>query len=75
MAWRQAIVKTNAGMLLIGNLGTNFGKIVIRIQTYSFKKMHLKMSSAKWHPFCRQWQLKFDIALSSDMTFILTKIV
>ena len=39
-------------MLLIGPLGTNFIEIVIGIQAFSFKKMHLKMSSAKWRPFC-----------------------
>ena len=49
---RQAIIWTNAGILLIGPLGTNFSEILIRIQTFSFKKMHLKMSSAKWLPFC-----------------------
>ena len=49
---RQAIIWTNAGMLLIGPLGTNFTEILIEIQTFSFKKMHLKMSSAKWLPFC-----------------------
>ena len=49
---RQAIIWTNAGILLIGPLGTNFIEILIRIQTFSFKKMHLKMSSAKWRPFC-----------------------
>ena len=48
---RQAIIWTNAGILLIRPLGTNFGEISIGIQTFSFKKMHLKMSSAKWHPF------------------------
>ena len=48
----QAIIWTNAGILLIGPLGTNFNEILIGIQTFSFKKMHLKMSSAKWHPFC-----------------------
>ena len=49
---RQAIIWTNVGILLIGPLGTNFSEILFGIQTYSFKKMHLKMSSAKWHPFC-----------------------
>ena len=49
---RQAIIWTNIGILLIGSLGTNFNEIVIAIQTFSFKKMHLKMSSAKWRPFC-----------------------
>ena len=49
---RQAIIWTNAGILLIGSLGTNFNEILIEIHTFSFKKMHLKMSSAKWRPFC-----------------------
>ena len=49
---RQAIIWTNAGILLVGPLGTNFSEILIGIQLFSFKKMHLKMSSAKWRPFC-----------------------
>ena len=48
---RQAIIWTIAGILLIGPLGTNFNEILIEIHTFSFKKMHLKMSSAKWRPF------------------------
>ena len=49
---RQAIIWTNAGILLIGPLGTNFSEILIEIDRLSFKKMHLKMSSAKLRPFC-----------------------
>ena len=48
---RQAIIWTNAGILLIGPLGTNFSEILIGIQTFSFKEMHLKMSCAKSCPF------------------------
>ena len=48
---RQAIIWTNAGILLIEPLGTNFSEILIGIQIFSFKKMRLKMSSAKWRPF------------------------
>ena len=48
---RQAIIWTNARILLIEHLGTNFGEIVIEIHIFSFKKMHLKMSSAKWRLF------------------------
>ena len=44
---RQAIIWTNAGILLIGPLGTNFNEILIEIQTFSLKKIRLKMSSAK----------------------------
>ena len=49
---RQAIIWTNAGILLIRPLATNFSEISIGIQTFSFKKMHFKMSSAKWRQFC-----------------------
>ena len=49
---RQAIIWTNAGILLIGTLGTNFSEIFIEIRIFSFKKMGLNVSSAKWRPFC-----------------------
>ena len=49
---RQAIIWTNAGILLIGPLVTNFSEILIEIHTFSFKKTHLKISSGKWRPFC-----------------------
>ena len=49
---RQAIIWTNAGLLLIWPLGTNFTEILIEIHTFPFKKMHLKMSSGKRRPFC-----------------------
>ena len=48
---RQAIIWTNAGILLIRTLGTNFNEILSEIQSFSFSKMHLKMSSAKWRLF------------------------
>ena len=49
---RQAIIWTNAKLFLIGPLGTNFSEILIEILTFSFKKMRLKVSSAKRRPFC-----------------------
>ena len=49
---RQAIIWTNDGILLIGPLGTNFSEILIKIHTFSFKKMHFKMLSGRWQPFC-----------------------
>ena len=49
---RQAIIWTNAEILFIGPLGTNSSEIFIEIYTFSFKKMHLKMSSGEWRPFC-----------------------
>ena len=48
----QAIIWTNDGILLIAPLGTNFSEISTGIQTFSFKKMHLKMVSVKWRQFC-----------------------
>ena len=48
----QAIIRTNAGILLIRTFGTNFSEIWSEIHTVSFTKMHLNMSSAKWRPFC-----------------------
>ena len=49
---RQSIIWTNAGILLIWPLGTDFGAILIEIHICSFKEMHFKMSSAKCWPFC-----------------------
>ena len=46
--WCQAIICTNAGILLTWNLGTKFNEISSEIHTFSFKKM----SSGKWRPFC-----------------------
>ena len=49
---RQAIIWTNAWLLLIGPLGTNFSEILIEILIFSFKKTRLKVSSVKQRPFC-----------------------
>ena len=49
---RQAIIWTNAGILLIGPLGTNFSEMLIEIHTFLFKNIHLKMSSGKCRPTC-----------------------
>ena len=45
---RQAIIWTNAGILLIGPLETNFSEILVEIQKFSLKKIRLKMLSAKF---------------------------
>ena len=50
--WRQAIIWTRADILLIRPQGTYFNEILFEIQVFSFKKMRLNMSSAKWRPFC-----------------------
>ena len=49
---RQAIIRTNAGILLIKPSGTNFSEFVGEILIFSFKKMPLKVSSVKRRPFC-----------------------
>ena len=61
---RQAIIWTNAGILLIGPLGTNFSEDLIEILTFSFTKVQSKVSSAKWWPFC----LGLNV-LKSDLWF------
>ena len=48
----QAIIWTSAGILLVGPLGANFNEIAIEIDPFIFKKIHLKMSSGIWRPFC-----------------------
>ena len=47
----QAIIWTNPGMLLSRTLGTNLSEILSEMHTFLFKKMYLKMWSAKWRPF------------------------
>ena len=49
---RQAIIWTNAGILLFRTYGTYFSEILSKINIFPFKKMHLKISSAKLRPFC-----------------------
>ena len=49
---RQAIIWSNTGIPLFVPLGTNFSEFLIEIHTLSFTKIHLKMSSGKWRPFC-----------------------
>ena len=53
MAWRWTGDKPlPADLLSIGPLVTNLSQIRIQIENFSFMKMHLKLSSAKWQPFC-----------------------
>ena len=57
---RQAIVWTNAGILLIGPLGTNFNDILIGIKTFkkifiqenTFENVVCEMSSILSRPQC-----------------------
>ena len=50
----QAIIWTNAVILLNGPLGININEILIEITASSFKKMSLKMSSAKGGHFVKE---------------------
>ena len=47
----QAIIWGNAWILLIVSLGTNFSEILFEIQTFSFEKRRLEVSSVRWRPF------------------------
>ena len=56
-------------------MGTNFSEILIKIHAFSFKKMHLEMSSGKWRPFClgfnvlTHWGRDKMAAISQTTTF------
>ena len=63
----QAIIWTNAGILSIRTLGTNSSEILCKIHSFSFKKMHLKMSSAKG----RLFSLGLNELRQSSMTRIM----
>ena len=67
---RQTIIWTNDWILLIGPLGTNFSEILFGIQTFSFNKMHLKMSSARWRSFC----VGLNVLISSKYTVVTSDI-
>ena len=49
---RQAIIWTNDDILLSRTFRTHFSEIISKTHTFSFKKMHVKMSSGKWRPSC-----------------------
>ena len=58
---RKAIIWTNHLILLMRTIGTNFSETLNKILTFSFKKMHLKMSSAQW----RQFYLGFNVLINT----------
>ena len=64
---RQAIIRTNAGTLLIGHLRTNFSEILIEMYIFSFRKMHLKTSSGNGGHFvsASMCQYRDDCAVDS----------
>ena len=67
----QAIIWTNAGILLFRALGINFSEILSKIHIFSVKKMLVKISSGKWRPLClglnmlintTQYWIQFNVA-------------
>ena len=65
---RQAIIWTNAGILLIRTLGTNFSEMLSEIRAFSFTKMHFKMSSAKWRPLCLGLNVLKELVFKDNVT-------
>ena len=55
----QAITWTNDALLPIRPLRTNFSGILIESLTFSLKKIHLKMLSARWQPFCLEREMRW----------------
>ena len=55
--WQQSIIWTNAGILFIGSLGTNFSKIFnrnynISIQETTFESVVCEMAAILFRPHC-----------------------
>ena len=48
--WCQAIIRTNAEILLSEPLETNFNEIVLEIHKFSFKKLYLETIGLSTHP-------------------------
>ena len=48
----KPLSKPMLGYCQLDPLGTNFSEVLIKAQNFSFMKMHLNVSSAKWWPFC-----------------------
>ena len=66
-AWWFSL-KTNVALLSIEPLGTKFSEILFKIQYFSFTSMHLKISSAKWRPFCPGGdELIFNIMVADQL--------
>ena len=59
----QAIIWTNAGIFLIGPLGTNLSEILSKIHTFSLKKMHWKMAAILSQP--QSVNIEFGVELTT----------
>ena len=67
LGWCHAIIWTDAGILSIGPLETNFGEILINIHTFSLNQMHLKISG-KWRPCCLSLSVFILLVLKLEYT-------
>ena len=69
----QAIIWINSGLLSIRPQGSCFNDILLESKNISFTKMRLKMSVAKWGPFClglnmlKQPLLLFSVSLQEGL--------
>ena len=68
---RQAIIRTNAGILLIRPLETNFSEFLVQILVFSLKKLRLKVSSAKRQLFCLGLNELMQDCKTGDTTVVL----
>ena len=69
---RQAIIWTNAEILLIGHFETEFSGILIKIEKFSYKRMHLNVSSAKLRPLCLGLNV-FMLSLGTAVLYMLSQ--
>ena len=67
--WHQAIIWTNDDVYSIKPYGTHFNEILFKIQKFSFKEMHLKISSVK------QWPFRFSLIVLKFISSLLTLIL
>ena len=68
----QAITWTKTVVLSIGLIGTNFNEIRIVILSFSFKKIHLKMSSAKMAAILSRgrWVKRVSVSIAFELFFM-----
>ena len=51
----------------IGPVATNFSEILIKINTFSFNKMHLIMSSGKSRPYCLDFNVLIKLIVHTEL--------
>ena len=71
---RQAIIWTNAGILLTGHLGTNLNEIFIEIHIFSFCLGLNVLTQWGWDKLADSFQTTFSNAFSWKIVFVCFKI-